>query len=292
MSHGLTPAPAVRARAERTDAHAGPRHRVHQRDLDLHAIAAIQGILGGLAFLLLGIPGAPLWGLLMCRAGPAARRWRAALVWVPAAAWLALSGSIVKGVVLALLGVLVLGNVDNVVRPRDALGAGAHEHAGADPEPARRGERVRLSSASCWGRSWRRCSPRSSRATSSRTRRPRGLPRRHPRPDARAAAGRFLNKPARERSLLRHDSHADRSSPRPRACAGPAWRPGGAVAAALRRCPLSSPDALQVAVLGLAIGPGGRAAVDVLQPGAGPERLAARGLVANRLRRRASSSRR
>jgi predicted PurR-regulated permease PerM len=79
-------------------------------------IAAIQGILGGLAFLLLGIPGAPLWGLLMAALAllPAVG---AALVWVPAAVWLALSGSIVKGVVLALLGVLVLGNVDNVVRP-------------------------------------------------------------------------------------------------------------------------------------------------------------------------------
>jgi predicted PurR-regulated permease PerM len=41
----------------------------------------------------------------------------ATLIWAPAAIWLALSGSIVKGVVLALVGVLVLGNVDNVVRP-------------------------------------------------------------------------------------------------------------------------------------------------------------------------------
>ena len=41
----------------------------------------------------------------------------AALVWGPTAIWLALSGSIVKGVVLALFGVLVLSNVDNVVRP-------------------------------------------------------------------------------------------------------------------------------------------------------------------------------
>jgi predicted PurR-regulated permease PerM len=40
-----------------------------------------------------------------------------ALVWAPAAIWLALSGSLVKGIILALVGVLVLGNVDNVVRP-------------------------------------------------------------------------------------------------------------------------------------------------------------------------------
>ena len=41
----------------------------------------------------------------------------AALVWAPAAIWLAVSGSLVKGIVLALVGLLVLGNVDNVVRP-------------------------------------------------------------------------------------------------------------------------------------------------------------------------------
>jgi predicted PurR-regulated permease PerM len=41
----------------------------------------------------------------------------AALVWVPAAIWLALTGSVVKGIVLVLVGVLVLSNVDNVVRP-------------------------------------------------------------------------------------------------------------------------------------------------------------------------------
>lgn len=79
-------------------------------------IAASQGVLGGLAFLALGIPGAPLWGCLMAMLAilPAVG---AALVWAPAAIWLALSGSIVKGIVLALIGVLVLGNVDNVVRP-------------------------------------------------------------------------------------------------------------------------------------------------------------------------------
>ena len=41
----------------------------------------------------------------------------ATLVWLPAAVWLALSGSLVKGIVLAAVGVLILGNVDNVVRP-------------------------------------------------------------------------------------------------------------------------------------------------------------------------------
>ena len=79
-------------------------------------IAVIQGILGGLAFLFLGVPGALLWGCMMtvCAVLPAVG---AAIVWVPAAIWLVLAGSWVKGVVLALFGTLVLTNVDNVVRP-------------------------------------------------------------------------------------------------------------------------------------------------------------------------------
>jgi predicted PurR-regulated permease PerM len=40
-----------------------------------------------------------------------------ALVWAPVALWLALTGHFVKGVVLAVVGALVLSNVDNVVRP-------------------------------------------------------------------------------------------------------------------------------------------------------------------------------
>jgi predicted PurR-regulated permease PerM len=80
------------------------------------AIAVLQGLLGGLAFLLLGVQGAALWGGVMgiLAVLPAVG---AALVWVPAAIWLGVSGSVVKGIVLALVGLLVLGNVDNVVRP-------------------------------------------------------------------------------------------------------------------------------------------------------------------------------
>ena len=80
------------------------------------AVAVIQGVLGGLTFFFLGVDGAALWGGLMAVLStlPAVG---AALVWAPAAIWLAVSGSLVKGVILALVGLLVLGNVDNVVRP-------------------------------------------------------------------------------------------------------------------------------------------------------------------------------
>lgn len=79
------------------------------------AIAMIQGVVGGIAFWLLGIQGAALWGGLMAVLSllPAVG---GALVWAPAAIWLAVSGSLVKGVILALVGLLILGNVDNLVR--------------------------------------------------------------------------------------------------------------------------------------------------------------------------------
>jgi predicted PurR-regulated permease PerM len=84
-------------------------------------IAALQGILGGLAFLCLGVPGPFFWGCMMAVLAvlPVVG---ATLVWAPAAAWLALSGSFVKGVILALVGVLVLGTTDNVVRPLMLMG--------------------------------------------------------------------------------------------------------------------------------------------------------------------------
>jgi predicted PurR-regulated permease PerM len=79
-------------------------------------IAAVQGIVGGIVLWLLGVKAAVLWALIMAILSflPLVG---AALVWGPVALWLAVSGHFVKGVVLALVGVLILGNVDNVVRP-------------------------------------------------------------------------------------------------------------------------------------------------------------------------------
>ena len=79
-------------------------------------VAAIQGVIGGVTFALLGIQGAMVWAVMMFLLAflPLVG---ATLVWAPAAIWLALSGSLGKGVVLAAVGLLVLGQVDNVVRP-------------------------------------------------------------------------------------------------------------------------------------------------------------------------------
>ena len=78
-------------------------------------IAIIQGTMGGLAFAGLGLRSAVVWGVVMGVASfiPLVGT---ALVWLPAALWLLVSGSVVKGIVLLGIGALI-GNVDNLVRP-------------------------------------------------------------------------------------------------------------------------------------------------------------------------------
>lgn len=79
-------------------------------------IAIIQGGIGGVAFWLLGIQGAVLWGVLMAVLSllPAVG---AFLVWGPAAGILFLSGDPVRGLILIGIGVLVISSVDNLLRP-------------------------------------------------------------------------------------------------------------------------------------------------------------------------------
>lgn len=79
-------------------------------------VAIIQGALGGLAFWVLGVSGALLWAVLMAFLSllPAVG---AGLVWLPVAAWLMLNGALWKGIALVLYGVLVIGLVDNLLRP-------------------------------------------------------------------------------------------------------------------------------------------------------------------------------
>lgn len=80
------------------------------------AVAVTQGVLGGLIFWFLGIQGALLWGFVMAILSllPAVG---AGLIWLPVAIYFLLTGAIWQGVVLILFGVLVIGLVDNVLRP-------------------------------------------------------------------------------------------------------------------------------------------------------------------------------
>ncbi|WP_296948545.1 AI-2E family transporter [uncultured Massilia sp.] len=79
-------------------------------------VAAAQGALGGIAFWFLDVQGPLLWGVVMAFLSllPAVG---AALVWAPVAIYFMVSGSLWEGIGLMVYGVLVIGLVDNVLRP-------------------------------------------------------------------------------------------------------------------------------------------------------------------------------
>ena len=80
------------------------------------AVAAMQGALGGAMFSFLDIQGALLWGFVMAFLSllPAVG---AGLIWAPVAIYFLLTGSLWQGITLIAFGVLVIGLVDNVLRP-------------------------------------------------------------------------------------------------------------------------------------------------------------------------------
>jgi len=80
-------------------------------------IGIVQGILGGLAFWVLGIGSPAFWGVVMGifsvlpLVGPVA-------VWVPAVIWLFITGAWIQALILIFIGAFVIGSVDNFLRPR------------------------------------------------------------------------------------------------------------------------------------------------------------------------------
>ena len=80
-------------------------------------IAVVQGMLGGLAFWVLGLPSPLLWGVVMIFLSMIPML-GSFIVWVPAAVYLALSGHWAKAVMLTVWGALVIGSVDNFLRPK------------------------------------------------------------------------------------------------------------------------------------------------------------------------------
>ena len=78
--------------------------------------AAVQGLLVGLAFWVTGLSNAVFWGVVTVIVAilPVVG---SGLIWVPGAAALAIEGRYGWAIALAIWGVLVVGNVDNVIRP-------------------------------------------------------------------------------------------------------------------------------------------------------------------------------
>lgn len=80
------------------------------------AVSAVQGVLGGLMFWWLGLPAPLLWGVVMALLAVVPVL-GAFVVWLPAALFLALEGSWGKALILAVWGGLVVGTIDNLLRP-------------------------------------------------------------------------------------------------------------------------------------------------------------------------------
>jgi predicted PurR-regulated permease PerM len=79
-------------------------------------IGGIQGILGGLLFLITGIQGAILWGMVMIITAviPVVG---CALVWVPAGILMMITGHLWTGILILAFGALVISMVDHFLRP-------------------------------------------------------------------------------------------------------------------------------------------------------------------------------
>ncbi|MEJ2004131.1 MAG: AI-2E family transporter [Cyclobacteriaceae bacterium] len=80
-------------------------------------IGAVQGAMGGVAMWIAGIPNTLFWGVIMAvfsiipAVGPA-------VVWLPAGLYLLATGNAVAGIGLILFGAIVIGNIDNLIRPK------------------------------------------------------------------------------------------------------------------------------------------------------------------------------
>lgn len=76
----------------------------------------VQGALGGIGFWVCGLPSPLLFGSLMAVSAliPVVGT---ALIWFPGALWLFLQGEVLKGVILLVWGGLVVGMIDNFIRP-------------------------------------------------------------------------------------------------------------------------------------------------------------------------------
>ena len=79
-------------------------------------VAIVQGILGGVAFSLLGIQSPIFWGCSMALMSfvPVLGT---SIIWLPATGSLLLQGAYGKGVALILIGVFVISMVDNILKP-------------------------------------------------------------------------------------------------------------------------------------------------------------------------------
>jgi len=79
-------------------------------------VAVVQGCIGGITLWALGFTSPVLWGTLMAGLSFIPML-GSPVIWVPAAIFLIIQGSYIKAIILTLIGVLIIGIVDNLLRP-------------------------------------------------------------------------------------------------------------------------------------------------------------------------------
>ena len=89
---------------------------IHATVYGTFAVASVQGFLGGLMFWWLDLPAPLLWGLIMGLLAVIPML-GAFIIWAPAALFLVLDGDWQSALILALWGMLVVGTIDNLLRP-------------------------------------------------------------------------------------------------------------------------------------------------------------------------------
>jgi predicted PurR-regulated permease PerM len=79
-------------------------------------VAAVQGVLGGIVFAILGLGAPVFWGVMMGFFAllPFVGSW---IIWLPTALFLMSTGDVGRGVTLAALGAGLVSGVDNFLRP-------------------------------------------------------------------------------------------------------------------------------------------------------------------------------
>jgi predicted PurR-regulated permease PerM len=79
-------------------------------------VAALQGVLVGLAFWIAGLPNGVFWGVVTMALAilPVVG---SGLVWGPAAIVLIMQGRVVTGILMIIWGAIVVGGIDNLIRP-------------------------------------------------------------------------------------------------------------------------------------------------------------------------------
>ena len=79
-------------------------------------IGGLQGVLGGIVFLITDVEGALIWGLLMIIMAVVPLV-GCSIIWGPAGILMLLSGHIWEGILILASGILVISMVDNLLRP-------------------------------------------------------------------------------------------------------------------------------------------------------------------------------